>query len=219
MNQTDRYSRQDKIVPAARLADMEAAVIGVGAIGRNVALQLAAIGLPRLQLIDFDVVDETNVVTQGFRQADVGRTKVTAVADAVRQLNPHIIVDAITDRFRPRLPIKTVCFCCVDSIAARAAIWRAIRAKVRFWADGRMLGEVMRVLIAADDHGRVHYPSTLFAPSEAQAGSCTARTTIYAATIAAGLMVHQFTRWLRDLPIDIDTSINLLAGEWVAVSG
>ena len=32
--------------------------------------------------------------------------------------------------------------------------------------------------------------------------------------VLAGIMVHQFTRWLRDIPIDFDTSINLLAGEW-----
>ena len=77
-----------------------------------------------------------------------------------------------------------------------------------------MLGEVIRVLAVADDVGRDHYPTTLFAQSEAQPGRCTARSTIYAASIAAGLMVHQFTRWLRGLPVDRDTSINLLAGEW-----
>jgi hypothetical protein len=37
---------------------------------------------------------------------------------------------------------------------------------------------------------------------------------IYAANIAAGLMVHQFTRYLRRIPVDFDTSVNLLAGEW-----
>ena len=46
---------------------------------------------------------------------------------------------------------------------------------------------------------------------------CTARATIYAASIAAGLMVHQFTRWLRDMPVDRDASLNLLAGEWAIV--
>jgi sulfur carrier protein ThiS adenylyltransferase len=30
------------------------------------------------------------------------------------------------------------------------------------------------------------------------------------------MMVHQFTRWLRGIPIDRDTSLNLLAGEWAA---
>ena len=70
------------------------------------------------------------------------------------------------------------------------------------------------MLAVADETGRDYYPTTLFAQSEAQPGRCTARSTIYAAGIAAGLMVHQFTRWLRRLPIERDTSLNLLAGEW-----
>jgi sulfur carrier protein ThiS adenylyltransferase len=40
------------------------------------------------------------------------------------------------------------------------------------------------------------------------------RSTIYATSIAAGIMVHQFTRWLRGIPVDFDTTLNLLAGEW-----
>ena len=79
-----------------------------------------------------------------------------------------------------------------------------------------MLGEVIRVLAAADGATRQHYSRTLFAQGEAQAGSCTSRSTIYAASIAAGLMVHQFTRWLRDLPLERDTMLNLLSAELVA---
>jgi sulfur carrier protein ThiS adenylyltransferase len=51
---TDRFARQRELVPLERLAGIQATVIGVGAIGRQVALQLAAIGVPRLQLVDFD---------------------------------------------------------------------------------------------------------------------------------------------------------------------
>ncbi len=76
-----------------------------------------------------------------------------------------------------------------------------------------MLGETIRVLCAADQAGREHYGSTLFAQSEAQAGQCTSRSTIYAASIAAGLVCHQFTRWLRELPLDVDTTLDLLAGD------
>jgi sulfur carrier protein ThiS adenylyltransferase len=81
-----------------------------------------------------------------------------------------------------------------------------------------MLGEVMRVLVAASPETRQHYASTLFAQTEAQAGTCTSRSTIYAASIAAGLMIHQFTRWLRRLPLDADASFNLLAGEYTVRS-
>ena len=55
----ERYSRQQDIVPHERLATCKATVIGVGAIGRQVALQLTAMGIPWLQLIDFDHVEVT----------------------------------------------------------------------------------------------------------------------------------------------------------------
>ena len=213
-----RFTRQADLVPQERLCKQGATVIGIGAIGRQLALQLASLGAPRLQLVDFDVVDATNVTTQGYRHADVGRAKVEATAEAIRQLDPGIDLEIVVDRFRPRSPVHDNIFCCVDSIAARQAIWRSAGARAGFWADGRMLGEVMRLLIVANDQGRAHYPSTLFASTEAQAGRCTARSTIYTAGIAAGLLVHQFTRWLRGLPVDIDSSVNLLASEWSLVA-
>ncbi len=104
-------------------------------------------------------------------------------------------------------------FCCVDSISARGAIWRAVGKNAQFWVDGRMLGEVIRILSVADDEGRDYYPTTLFAQAEAVTGTCTARGVIYTAAIAAGLMPQQFTRWLRGLPVDCDLSLNLLASE------
>jgi sulfur carrier protein ThiS adenylyltransferase len=213
MNMTERFDRQADLVPHGQLGSLCVTVIGVGAIGRQVALQLAAIGARRLQLVDFDHVDLTNVTTQGYSASDVGRTKVEATSEAIRRVDDSIQVETVLDRYRPRLEIGTVVFCCVDSISARAAIWRSAGLRARFWADGRMLGEVIRVLVASELEGREHYPTTLFAEREAHAGRCTARSTIYAASVAAGLMVHQFTRWLRGLPIDRDVLLNLLASE------
>ena len=51
---SERYARQQDLVPHERLAQVQMTIIGVGAIGRQVALQLAALGARRLQLIDFD---------------------------------------------------------------------------------------------------------------------------------------------------------------------
>ena len=211
---SDRFARQSGLVPADRLAELTATVIGVGAIGRQVALQLAAIGTPRLQLIDFDHVDATNVTTQGYLADDIGQSKVTATGQAIHQLDRSINVDMIADRYRSKLPLGDAVFCCVDSISARGAIWRSAGDRCQFWADGRMLAEVLRVLVACDPDGRSRYATTLFPQADAQRGSCTSRSTIYAASIAAGLMVHQFTRWLRGVPVDTDTTLNLLAGEW-----
>lgn len=210
---SDRFVRQQDLVPAERLQALTATVIGIGAIGRQVALQLAALGVRRLQLIDFDVVEPTNVTTQGYYGGDVGIPKVSATTQAIHQIDPTITVTTILDRFRPRHETGTVVFCCVDSIETRAAIWRSVHGLLQFWCDGRMLGEVVRVLSVTDTVGWDHYPSSLFAAVEAQPGRCTARSTIYTANIAAGLMLHQFTRWLRGLPIDVDLTLNLLASE------
>ena len=211
----DRFVRQIGLVPRDRLCTAQVTVIGVGAIGRQVALQLASIGVSRLQLIDFDSVEPTNVTTQGYRAEEIGMAKVLATALEVERLDRSIEIDIITDRFRPKQSVGSIVFCCVDSISARAAIWRSLRDRVELWIDGRMLGEVMRVLTAADEAAADHYTSTLFDQSDAQRGACTSRSTIYTAAIAAGLMIHQLTRWLRGLPLDRDATCNLLAGELV----
>lgn len=213
---TDRFERQAEFVPRERLESLTATVIGVGAIGRQVALQLAAIGVPHLQLIDFDVVEPTNLTTQGYLSEDLSLFKVEATAKAVERLDPTIAVTTVRDRFRPQKNVGESVFCGVDSISTRSAIWRAVHARCRFWCDGRMLGEVLRILTVTDVSGREHYPTTLFSQTEAQPGRCTARSTIYAAHIAAGLMLQQFTRWLRRLPTDEDLSLNLLASELTA---
>ena len=73
--------------------------------------------------------------------------------------------------------------------------------------------ETLRILSAADAASRAHYATTLFPQAEAQAGRCTAHGTIYASAVAAGLMLHQFCRWLRGQAIDADLSLSLTASE------
>src|SRR5262249_6199987 len=107
-------------------------------------------------------------------------------------------------------------FCCVDSIATRRLIWEAVNARVELFIDGRMSAEVLRILTASDGQSRQHYPTTLFAAEQAYAGSCTAKSTHYCANIAAGLMLAQFTKWLRGLPIDANIQLNLLSSELMA---
>ena len=208
-----RYSRQQDIVPSERLAGCKATVIGVGAIGRQVALQLTAMGTPWLQLVDFDVVEIHNLASQGFLEKDLGQQKVKATADLCRQVNTEIEIQAIDHRFRRSMEVGNTVFCCVDSIDTRRLIWGGVKKLTRFFVDGRMSAEVIRVLTACDAPSRAFYPTTLFNPEEAYSGACTAKTTIYTANIAAGLMIAQFTKYLRRLPVDCDLQFNLLSAE------
>src|SRR5207253_7129263 len=83
-----RDARQRDLVPPDRLARCHAVVVGVGAVGRQVALQLAATGVPAMTLVDPDVVGVENLGPQAYFAAAVGRPKVEATADDCRKLNP-----------------------------------------------------------------------------------------------------------------------------------
>ena len=209
----ERFSRQRDIVPADRIASCKATVIGVGAIGRQVALQLSAMGIPWLQLIDFDRVEWSNLASQGYLESDMEKLKVNATLELCLKINTTTQIQAVPERFRRSMAIGNVVFCAVDKIVVRRLIWESVKDKVSFFVDGRMSAEALRVLTACDVKSRQHYPTTLFNADEAFIGPCTAKTTIYCANIAAGLMLAQFTKYLRQLPIDPDIQLNLLASE------
>jgi len=219
MNTTEeRYSRQKDIVPPERIAGCRATIVGVGAIGRQVALQLTAMGITWLQLVDHDVVEVSNLASQGYLEEDLGKRKVEATAQSCRRINSGAEIGEVPERFRRSMEIGNVVFCAVDAIDVRRLIWDSVRDKVDCFIDGRMSAEVLRVLTAHDYESRQHYPSTLFHAEEAFIGPCTAKTTIYCANIAAGLMLAQFAKWLRQLPVDHDIQLNLLSME-LSVAG
>ncbi|MFZ0433103.1 MAG: molybdopterin-synthase adenylyltransferase MoeB [Candidatus Acidiferrales bacterium] len=68
--------------------------VGTGGLGAPLGLYLAAAGVGHLGLIDFDVVDTTNLQRQVlFGNGDVGRPKIEVAASRLRDLNPDIQID------------------------------------------------------------------------------------------------------------------------------
>lgn len=100
----ERYSRhiiipEFNIEGQTKLKQAKVLVVGSGGLGSPLLLYLAAAGVGTLGIVDFDVVDDSNLQRQVlFTQADVGRPKVEAAADRVRALNPHIDVQVFNTR-------------------------------------------------------------------------------------------------------------------------
>lgn len=213
----ERYSRQSDLVPMGRLSDCNVTVIGVGAVGRQVALQLSAMGVSNLHLIDHDHVEISNLASQGYYEADLEQPKVEATGKVCRAINSEINLVETNGRFRRSQPVGNVIFCCVDKIDTRRSIWNALHEKIDFFVDGRMSGETLRVITASQNNQRSmdNYPETLFAQEEAHAGRCTAKSTIYCANIAAGQMVSKFALWLRGIPAEHDILLNLISDELI----
>ena len=95
-----RYSRH-LIIPEVgvegqrRLKDARVLMVGAGGLGSPIGLYLAAAGVGRLGIVEFDVVDETNLQRQILNGTkDVGRKKVDSARDRIRDVNPHVEVVA-----------------------------------------------------------------------------------------------------------------------------
>jgi len=211
------YRRQMDFLPYDRIRQLPVAVIGVGAVGRQLALQLAASGHDNVTLIDHDEVEAVNCGPQGYSPSHIGRAKVAAC-----RVDCHMINPACHYEFRPRrfsaeqdATGYDVVFCCVDSMAARKEISETTDA--RLFIDSRVGPDSVQILTNSVDQrlGEVDlspYADTLFSDAEARPARCTAKISIYAANIAAGLMMNQYSQWLRDMPpMNTNFTLDLLS--------
>lgn len=210
---TERYSRQEGIVLLDELENEEISIVGTGAVGRNLCIQLAAMGAPNLHLLDFDKVEETNVASQGYSENDIGRYKIEAVAQTCQAINSAINLRLENDRYRKKSSLGKIVFSCVDSMEARKLIFDGTNHRRKLLIDGRMLGEVFRVLSAWDEDSSQYYSTTLFSDTEAVQGRCTNPMTLYGASVLAGFEVACLARWLRKEDLDSDVLVNLAANE------
>ncbi len=157
-----RYSRHLIIPDVAtvgqrRLKNARVLAVGAGGLGSPVLLYLAAAGVGTLGIVDFDVVDESNLQRQVIHgQSDIGRPKAESARDSIREINPHVdvrlhetrldssnvldifaeydlIVDG-TDNFATRYLVNDACV-----LLGKPYVWGSIyrfegQASV-FWAD------------------------------------------------------------------------------------
>ena len=210
-----RYARHSDIINHEKLNQWYPIVIGIGAVGRQVAIQLAGIGSEKIKLIDPDLVEEVNIGPQAYWEDDLKEPKVHSTQYLLENINGNIDIYCEQERFKPEHVSGEglkVLFSCVDDIDTRKEIFES--AYFDYWIDGRVGGEAIRVLTCDNSNeGRKRYTETLFPKKEAYEPPCTAKMTIYSANIAAGIMVSQLTKMLREIPPDHDLSYNILTSE------
>src|SRR3974390_2902088 len=98
-NEVARYSRH-LIMPEVgvegqkRLKAASVLLIGAGGLGSPLGLYLAAAGIGRIGLVDFDVVDFSNLQRQVLHgNADVGKPKLQSARDRIQAINPEVHLD------------------------------------------------------------------------------------------------------------------------------
>ena len=98
VDEVKRYSRH-LIIPDVgmtgqkRLKNAKVLCVGAGGLGSPALLYLAAAGVGTLGVIDFDVVDESNLQRQIIHgQSDIGRPKALSARDSIKEINPYVDV-------------------------------------------------------------------------------------------------------------------------------
>ena len=107
-----RYSRH-LIMPEVgmegqrRLKAASVLMIGTGGLGAPTGMYLAAVGVGRLGILDFDVVDESNLQRQIIHGTkDVGRPKIESARDRLHDINPHVQLDTYETRLTSENALK-----------------------------------------------------------------------------------------------------------------
>jgi molybdopterin/thiamine biosynthesis adenylyltransferase/rhodanese-related sulfurtransferase len=104
IDEVRRYSRHLIIPDVAmagqkRLKNARVLVVGAGGLGSPALMYLAAAGVGTLGIVDFDVVDESNLQRQIIHgQSDIGRPKAESARDSVREINPFVTVNVHEER-------------------------------------------------------------------------------------------------------------------------
>ena len=77
-----------------RVKQGKVAIAGLGGLGSNIAVALARIGVGSLLLVDFDVVEPSNLNRQSYYVEHLGRPKTEALSEQLRKINPYITIHA-----------------------------------------------------------------------------------------------------------------------------
>lgn len=205
----NRFGPLEKFAPRHRVLAEAATVIGLGAVGRQVAIQLTALGIPKLQLIDGAKVTTTDVTTKGFLHEDVGDARVDAVGGHCHRVEPMLDLDTIHDRFRPSFVVGTAVFCCIDSTTVRARILGEVASRTRFWGEARVSGEAVRISTALVDREAKRQIISRLDEKRRRSFRRSTRSPLYVASLAAGLLIYQFARYLRRKLPEVDVILDL----------
>src|SRR5688500_737848 len=103
---TNRYHRHGLIdwFSQEEISRTRAVVIGAGAVGNEVVKNLALLGVGKVDIFDFDMIEQHNLTRSVlYREADIGRPKAEVAAERAAAMDPNIVVVGIYGDFWDRL--------------------------------------------------------------------------------------------------------------------
>ena len=94
LKEEDLFERNVKDI-AKKLKKAKVCILGLGGLGSNVAVLLARSGIGYLKLIDFDIVETSNLNRQQYRISHIGIKKTEAIKTIIKEINPFVEIDTL----------------------------------------------------------------------------------------------------------------------------
>lgn len=157
----DRYQTlaMNSVWSLDTLRDSSALVIGAGALGNEVAKNLAMMGIRFMIIADKDKVEVANLTRSVFfRESDHGRLKADVLKERLAELNPDVCVLPFNGDLTETIGLGLVrrvgmIFSCLDNRLARRAINRMCQKVGHAWVDGSMENLLGDVALYLPDEG------------------------------------------------------------------
>jgi molybdopterin/thiamine biosynthesis adenylyltransferase len=192
--------------PAAVKHDIH--IIGVGATGSFVAMMLARMGVPVINIYDFDDVEIHNIPNQYYDTGDLGKLKAEALADKLRLINPDITVNVGKEAVKAEdiANMSGYLFSLVDSMKVRKELWEAAKANtnlINVW-ESRLGSDQARVYSLPIEQGKdyTRYEQDFYDDDNAEVSACgTSITVLPIVMMTASLMIVQFIDLVMDNPV------------------
>lgn len=97
LKEEDLLKRNVKGV-AKKLKKAKVCILGLGGLGSNVAVLLARAGIGYLKLVDFDVVEVSNLNRQQYRISHIGIKKTEAIKSIIKEINPFVEIEVLNKK-------------------------------------------------------------------------------------------------------------------------
>ena len=214
----EHLSRQSGLIPMTSL-DKSITIIGAGAVGSWSALSLVKMGFTNLTVWDYDTVDVVNMSSQIFRFKDIGKPKVVALQEIIKDFT-NIDIKIVNDKYTGTTITSDFLISAVDSMSVRKQIWDSNKnvGFVKTLIDGRMGAEslLLYVMNPSDSKDIVSYEKTLYTDEDSVQAPCTMKSTAYCATILSGLICAQIKSVATENPYSRITQFDIPKGSYLS---
>ena len=97
LKEEDLFERNVKGI-SEKLKKAKVCILGLGGLGSNVAVLLARAGLGSLKLVDFDIVEASNLNRQQYRISHIGMKKTEAIKTIIKEINPFVEIEVLNKK-------------------------------------------------------------------------------------------------------------------------